>query len=153
MSLRLVRADEPHEACENVDLRRVLARLTLGTHDQERGFVLLSPESRALYEVLAHRGFSPIQFDQVERVIRQIDPCELDSDWDDRKLEAFVTSMRSRVERPEWIDLPIQLLHAAMRSQEPRARFRLWYTRAVLVAFLTVDFLPTQPEDLALLAG
>lgn len=152
-ALRLVRAGEPFEARENVDLQRMLARLTLGIHDRQKGFVLLPPEAQALYDALAHRTFSPHQFDQVERVVREIDPHEIDSEWDDHRLETFVAAMRSCVDRLEWIDLPVQYLHAAMRSQGTEARFRLWFSRAVLVAFLTVDFLSTDPNRTDRLAG
>ena len=145
-ALRLVRADEPHEARENVDLRRTLERLTLGTHDRRRGFVLLPFESEALYAALARREFSHSQLKQVDEVIREIDPHVIDSKWDDHRLILFVDAMRQHIDRYEWVDLPLAQLHAAMRSQGPQARFRLWFSRAVLVAFLTVDFLDPNSE-------
>ena len=145
-ALRLVRADEPHEARENVVLRRTLERLTYGTHDRQRGFALLPSEAQALYGALAHRTFSLEQLDQIEAAIRRMDPHELDTDWDDHRLESFVAAMRSRLNRPEWIDLPIHRLHSAMRDQGSDARFRLWYVRAALAVFLAVDFLPDLAE-------
>lgn len=145
-ALRLVRADEPTRARENRVLRRTLARLTQGTHDWRRGFALTPSEAQALYEGLAHRTFSPEQLDRIEAAIRWMDPHELDTDWDNHRLEAFVDAMRGRVDRPEWIDLSLCRLHAVMSSQGSDARFRLWYARAALVVFLAIDLLPDLGE-------
>ncbi|TAL50808.1 hypothetical protein EPN81_01645 [Patescibacteria group bacterium] len=152
-TLRLVRADEPSQARESVDLRRMLERLTYGTHKRGRGFLFLPPEAQALFDVLGSGVFSPAQLDRVEMVIRSVDPHEIGSEWDDHRLESFVSCLKRHVERPEWINLSLDRLHAAMRSQGPDARFRLWYMRAVLVAFLTVDFLSSDPEEINRLAG
>ena len=153
-TLRLVPADEPFEARENVDLRRMLSRLTQGTHDKARGLWVLKPcEAQALYEALAHRTFSQDQLEAVSAAIRAIDPDESDSDWDTCRLESFVQATRWLVDRPQWIDSAVTRLHAAMRAQAPQARFRLALCRAAFVTFLTIDFLPTQPEELFRLAG
>ena len=154
-TLRSVRPDEPFEARENVDLRRMLARLTYGTHDWRRGFVLLLPESEALYAVLAHRVFSLSQLEQAEAVIRELDRRNRRRRlvWQEHRLISLMETMRQHVDRPEWIDLAIERLHAAMRAQGSEARFRLSMCRATLVAFLTIDFLPTQPEELLRLTG
>ncbi|MCR4314374.1 MAG: hypothetical protein NUV84_03960 [Candidatus Uhrbacteria bacterium] len=138
-TLRLVRAVEPSEACENVDLRRTLKRLTYGTHDRQRGFVLLPSEAQALYNALAHRTFSLTQLEEIERLIHEVDPHEIDSTWNGRRLRSFVRARRHALDRPEWIDRPLDRLHAAMRSQGRDTRFRLWLTRAVFVIFLTTS--------------
>jgi hypothetical protein len=153
VDLRLVRASEPFEVRENTVLRQRLMRLTYGTHDRGRGFVFLPSEAQALYAVLAHKTFSAQQLDQIEEVVREMDPHELDSKWDDQRLMAFVGVMCSRLDRPEWVDGPIRSLHAAMRLQSSHARFRLWFTRAALVTFLTTDFLPPDLQGLPRLAG
>ena len=153
-TLRLVRADEPIEACESENLRLMLARLTLGTHDRTRGPLVLRPsEEQALYDALSHRTFSSDQLEAVEAAIRVIDPNELDSDWDSFRLASFVQASKRLVDHQEWIDRHIRRLHVAMRVQGPQARFRLVLCRAVLVIFLTIDFLPSQPEELLRLAG
>lgn len=148
MPLRLVRADEPFEARENVDLRRTLERLTLGTHDRQKGFVLLPSEAQALYDALAHRMFSPTQLDEIERLIREVDPLEVDSTWNSRRLRSFVRARRHILDRPEWINQPIDRLHAAMRNQGRDKRFRLWLTRAALTIFLTTSD-PNRTDRLA----
>ncbi|MBI4256707.1 hypothetical protein HY626_01465 [Candidatus Uhrbacteria bacterium] len=153
MPLRLVRADEHFEARQNVALRRTFERLTLGTHDRQQGFVLLPPEAQALYEVLALRRFSSDQLKIIESTIRAIDPYDLDSGWDDRRLASLVRVASGLIDHPKWIEESIGHLHAAMRAQGSEARFRLSLCRAVLVAFLTIDLLPTQPEELLRLAG
>ncbi len=152
-TLRLVRADEPQEALENVNLRRMLECLTRGTHDQQRGFVLLPSEAQALYSVLALRTFSLEQLDQVEEVIRELDPQKDGSRWNDHTLMSFVDGMRQHLDRPHWVDQPIRSLHREMRSQGSDARFRLWLCRAALVAFLTVDHLFIDSEEFSRLTG
>lgn len=147
-TLRLVRAEEPSEARGNVDLRRTLKRLTYGTHDRQRGFVLLSSEAQAIYDALAHRTFSLIQLTEIERLIHEVDPYEVGSMWNGRRLRSFVRARRHALDRPEWIDQPLKRLHAAMRSQGRNKRFRLWLTRAVFVIFLT-----TSEPQTDLLAG
>jgi len=136
-ALRVVRADEPSGARENTALRRTLERLTYGTHKRGRGFVFLPHESDALYEVLCSRTFSQAQLGEIEAALREMDPHELDSSWNGRRLRSFVRAARHRVSRPEWIDLPIARLHAAMRRQGRDKQFRLWLLRAALVTFLT----------------
>lgn len=148
-TLRLVRADEPFEARENVDLRCTLARLTLGTHDRQKGFVLLPSEAQALYDALAHRMFSQVQLDEIERLIREVDPQEDDSVWNSRRLRSLVRARRHALDRPEWIDQPLVRLHAAIRDQGRDKQFRLWLTRAALVIFLTTS----DPNRNRLLAG
>lgn len=140
MSLRLVRVQELHEARENVSLRQALARLTQGTHDKARGLWVLTPcEAQALYEALAHRTFSPSQLDEIERLIREVDPCKRDSTWNSRRLRSFVRARRHALDRPEWIDQPLKRLHRAMRAQGKGATFRLWLTRTALVIFITTS--------------
>lgn len=148
MPLRLVRADEPLMARENVELRRMLSRLTLGTHDRQRGFVLLPSEAQALYEVLAYRVFSPVQLEEIERLIREVDPQVADSAWNSRRLRSFVRVRRRTLDRPEWIDQPLKQLNAAMREQGKGATFRLWLTRAALTIFLTTSD-PNRTDRLA----
>lgn len=148
MPLRLVRADEPYEARENVDLRRMLARLTRGTHERGRGFVLLPSEAQALYSALAHRTFSPTQLDEIERLVREVDPQEDDSMWNSRRLRSFVRARRHVLDRPEWIDQPLNRLHVAMREQGKGVTFRLWLTRAALVIFITTSD-PNRTDRLA----
>ncbi|MBI4435738.1 hypothetical protein HY630_03635 [Candidatus Uhrbacteria bacterium] len=153
-TLRLVQADEPSQARENVALRQMLERLTQGTHDKARGLWVLKPvEAQVLSEVLAHRMFSPDQLETIESTIRAIDPHKFDSDWHDRHLVSLVRVAKGLVDRPEWISIPIQRLHAAMRAQGSEARFRLSLCRAALVAFLTIDLLPSEPEELLHLTG
>ncbi len=154
-ALRLVRDGEPFEARENVALRRTLERLTLGTHERGRAFVLLPSESEALYEVLAHRVFSHSQLEQVEAVVHELDRRNRRRRlvWQEHRLVLLMKIMRQHADLPEWIDFSIERLHTAMRAQGSEARFRLSLCRAVLVAFLTIDFLPTQPRELLRLAG
>lgn len=153
MYLRLVRVNEPFEVRENMVLRQRLMQLTYGTHDRGRGFVFLPSEAQALYAVLAHKTFLPQQLDQIEQVLRIMDPDEDDSLWDDHYLRTFVERMRMHTGRTQWIDQPICQLHTAMRAQGASKKFRLWLCRAALVAFLYVDFLPTEPEYLFRLVG
>ncbi|MEK7620457.1 MAG: hypothetical protein AAB413_04455 [Patescibacteria group bacterium] len=153
-ALRLVKAGEPFEARENVALRQMLARLTMGTHDKARGLWVLKPcEAQALHDALAYRTFSSDQLETVEGVIRAMDPYERDTAWDEARLLSLVRVAAGLVDHRQWIDQPIRRLHAAMRAQGSQARFRLALCRAALVAFLTIDFLPTQPEELFRLAG
>ena len=153
-TLRLVRADEPIEVCENEDLRRMLARLTWGTYDKAQGsWVLLLSEAQALYEVLAPRTFSQGQLEAVVRTLRLVDPYASDTRWNEARLTSLVLAASGFVERGWWIDEAVRRLHAAMRAQGPHARFRLALCRAALVTFLTIDHLPSQPEELLRLAG
>jgi hypothetical protein len=131
----------------------MLARLTYGTHDWRRGFSLLPQEAQALYEALAHRNFSSQSLAEIDTRIRSMDPHEPGSQWDTRRLATFVQNAREYVDHAEWVDGPLRRLQTAMRSQVPTARFRLWFVRASLVAFLTIDRLPIQPEELLFLAG
>ena len=138
-ALRLVKEGEPFEARENVALRQMLARLTPGTHERGGTFVLLLREAQALYEVLAHRTFSPTQLEEIERLIREVNPQRADSEWNSRRLRSFVRTRRHALGRHEWIDQPISRLHAAMSEQWKLVTFRLCLTRAALVIFITTS--------------
>lgn len=120
----------------------MLSRLTYGTHSWRQGFALLPQEAQALYETLAHRQFSSQHLDQIDVAIREMDPQETDSEWNTYQLAMFVQIMRKYLDRSEWIDEPLRRLHASMRSQGSDKRFRLWFVRAALVVFLTIDFVP-----------
>ena len=120
-ALRLVKAGEPFEARENVALRQMLARLTMGTHDKARGLWVLKPaEAQALHDALAYRTFSSDQLETVEGVIRAMDPYERDTAWDEARLLSLVRVAAGLVDHRQWIDQPIRRLHAAIARRARR---------------------------------
>lgn len=147
-TLTLVRAQMPVES-ENSNLRRTLDRLTYGTHDRRRGFVLLPSEAQALYRALSHCAFSIPQLAVIEQTIREIDPLERGSTWNSRKYRSFIRAKRYSQTCPDWIDKPIDGLHTAMHSLGPNHYFRVRLLRAVMVIFITTP----DPNPSDFLAG